>query len=102
VDPFKPYEPRARKPVAARMTQDGAEALALKALTHVLADQDLLERFVQLTGCGADDIKARLGEAAFLGAVLDFLLGDDAATIAFAESEKIPPEAPMLARGLLP
>lgn len=79
-----------------------AEAIALKAVAFVAADEDLLPRFVSLTGAGAEDLKARLADPAFLGGVMDFVLGDEATAVAFAESEGLSPEALVLARARLP
>lgn len=98
MDPFKPYQPRSRPLAPPKLTRDDAAAVALKALAFVAADDVLLSRFVALTGCGLDDIKTRMADEGFLGAVLDFLLGDDAAVVAFAASEGLAPETPMLAR----
>ncbi|MGE5475484.1 MAG: DUF3572 domain-containing protein [Bacteroidales bacterium] len=98
MDPFKPYQPKARQPAPPKLGFEEAQAVALKALTYVAGDDALLSRFVALTGCGVDDIKARLADAAFLGAVLDFLLADEASLLAFAEAEGMAPETPMLAR----
>lgn len=98
MDPFKPYQPR--KPVAAppKLGVEDAQAVALKALTFLAGDEALLSRFVTLTGCGLDDIKARLADNGFLAAVLDFLLADEPSLLAFAEAEGLAPETPMLAR----
>ena len=48
------------------------------------------------------ELKAGLGQPAFLGAVLDHLLGDEALLLAFAEAVGIAPELPAAARRLLP
>ena len=53
-------------------------------------------------GAGPADVRARAGEPEFLGFVLDFLLTEEAALVAFARAENIRPEAPMLARAALP
>lgn len=79
-----------------------AGTLALKAVAFVAADEGLLPRFVALTGCGSEDLKARLIDPAFLGGVLDFVLGDEPTAAAFAEAEGLPPEALMQARARLP
>ena len=47
-------------------------------------------------------MRGRLTDRSFLGSVLDFILGDEPTTIAFAESLSMPPEVPMLARAKLP
>lgn len=90
-----------RRP-AARVAAPDAEVLALRALAHIAGDERLLERFVALTGCGADDLRARAGEPAFLGAVLDFLLEDEPSVVAFAAAAGLAPEDVLRARAKLP
>lgn len=101
MDPFKPYIPRNRL-VPPKLDRDGAEAVALRALAHILADPARTERFLQLTGCGPEAIRANAAEPGFLGAVLDFLLADEPCLLAFAEAEGIAPETPGMARSRLP
>ena len=81
---------------------EDAQAVALQALAHIAGDEELLSRFVALTGCGADEIRSRIADDGFLGGVLDFILGDEATLIAFAEATGLPPETPMAARARLP
>jgi len=97
MDPFKPYQPKAKKP-----TEGDAQAVALRAVAYIVADEVQLSRFVGLTGCGAEELRHRLGDPAFLGAVLDFILGDEATTIAFAGHEGFTPETTASVRALLP
>ncbi|NFV79525.1 DUF3572 domain-containing protein [Magnetospirillum aberrantis] len=98
MDPFKPYQPKSRPIAPAKLTAEDAQAVALKALTFVAGDESLLSRFVALSGCGFDDIKARLADIGFLAGVLDFMLADEQAVLAFAEAEGMSPETPMQAR----
>ena len=100
-DPFKPYQPRP-KTASSKLTVVDAEMVALKAVAWIAADDDVLSRFVSLTGCDADDLRSRISEHAFLGAILDFLLGDNSLVIAFTERVGMTPETPMLARVKLP
>lgn len=102
MDPFKPYQPKARLRTPPRLGAEDAQAVALKALAFIAGDDALMSRFVALTGCGLEDIKARMADNGFLGAVLDFLLADEPSLLAFAEAEDLAPETPMLARRLLP
>ena len=97
MDPFKPYQPKAKKP-----NVEDAQTVALRAVAFIAGDDDLLADFAALSGCGADDLRQRLAEPAFLGAVLDFILGDEATTIAFAKHEGFAPENTAQARMLLP
>lgn len=102
MDPFKPYQPRKISASPPKLSVDDADSVALKAVAFIAADHDLLARFVGLTGCGLDDLRARITDRMFLGAVLDFVLGDEGTVVAFAEHEGFSPETPMLARAKLP
>ena len=79
-----------------------AEVVAIRALGYIAADETLFERFLALTGFGAEDIRERVTDPGFLGGVLDFLLGDERLVIAFAEASDLAPEVPMMARRKLP
>lgn len=86
-----------------KLGRQDAEAVALRALAHVAADPALLDRFVALTGCPADDFRHRVEDPCFLGAVLDFVLEDgDGTVLAVAQAAKIAPEAMVAIRALLP
>lgn len=76
--------------------------MALQALAAIVADEDLLLRFLALTGSGPDDLRQRIADADFLGAVLDFVLWDDAMVQKVAEAAGVTPEAVMIARAKLP
>ena len=52
--------------------------------------------------CGLDEIRQGVTNAAFLGGVLDFILGDEPTRMAFVEAAEITPEAPAAARAKLP
>ncbi|HCX66155.1 DUF3572 domain-containing protein [Parvibaculum sp.] len=84
------------------MTRDEAELLAIRALGHIAADEDLLGDFLALSGLSVDELRSRAGEAEFLGAILDFLLSDEARLLAFCESEELDPRLPGRARVALP
>ncbi len=81
---------------------EAAEILALKALSWLVANDELRPVFLGATGVGEDDIRARAGDPAFLGSVLDFLMLDDAWIIAFCDADRVAYEHPMLARAALP
>ncbi len=80
----------------------GAEALAAEALAFVAEEPDRLGRFLALSGLSPESLRRRIGEPAFLGGVLDFLLGDEALLVAFAERQGLAPGLPAIARRLLP
>ena len=103
MDPFKPYTPTKRPaPGPSIHSAEDAQTVALKAIAFIAADEDLLSRFVALTGCGIDEIKSRIADPAFLGGVLDFILADEPTLLAFAEAEQLAPDTPMAARHKLP
>lgn len=82
--------------------QAEAEALALRALGWMAADPDLTGAFLAAAGAGPGDLRARAADPEFLGFVLDFLLSDEPALIAFAAAEGVKPDVPMRARAALP
>lgn len=84
------------------MVQGEAETLAAQALGWMAGDADLLGRFLALSGAAAADLRPRAAEPEFLGFVLDFLLADEAALIAFAAAKGVRPEQVARARASLP
>jgi hypothetical protein len=102
MDPFKPYVPSPRAAVPPALSVEDAQAVALKAVAFIAADDDLLARFTALSGCGLDDIRQRIADAAFLGGVLDFVLADETTLLALVEAMELAPQTPMMARAKLP
>ncbi len=81
---------------------DRAEVLSLKALSWLAANEELLPVFLGASGASLSDLRDRVQDPAFLGAVLDFLLMDDAWVVAFCDSESIAYTALVEARAALP
>ncbi|MEO1724986.1 MAG: DUF3572 domain-containing protein [Pseudomonadota bacterium] len=84
------------------MTPDAAEGLAAEALAWMAADADLVGRFLAASGAAPGDLSAAVRDPAFLGFVLDFLLGDEESVTAFAATVGRPPEDLLRARAALP
>ncbi|MBM1634167.1 DUF3572 domain-containing protein [Sulfitobacter mediterraneus] len=84
------------------LSVDAAEILALRALAWLAANDDLLTTFLGSTGASEADLRERAGDPVFLGAVLDFLMMDDAWVIGFCDSAAIPYDQLMQARMALP
>lgn len=82
--------------------QDSAELLALRALTWLTGNEDVLPVFMNASGLAPDDLARGARDPAFLGSVLDFLLMDDAWIMAFCDAHGLRYEAPMQARQALP
>lgn len=75
-----------------------AEALALRALTWTLSEEDRAQRLLALTGLTADHIRAKIGDPALLSAVIKFLEAYEPDLIACAEGIQCTPEELVTAR----
>ncbi|MEL6197256.1 MAG: DUF3572 domain-containing protein [Pseudomonadota bacterium] len=84
------------------MTEAEAERVAIAALTHLAAEPERIGAFLTAAGAAPGDLRDRATDPAFLGFVLDFLLGDEDSVIAFAEETGMAPEIVMQARRALP
>ncbi len=81
--------------------QIDAATVALAALGWTLGDDDRAARLVALTGLAPGDLRARLGEAAVLAAVLAFLEAHEPDLIACAEATGNTPARLVAARAAL-
>mgnify|MGYP001362916808 FL=1 len=72
--------------------QERAEILALQALAFIASDEELLSRFIALTGMNVDGLKAAAAETGTLIAVMDFIMFDDNLIVRFAEFVKLGPD----------
>lgn len=82
--------------------QENAETIAINALGWLAGNDDLLPVFLGASGASVDDLKARAGDAEFLGSVLDFILMDDAWIVGFCDAQGLAYDTPMQARAALP
>ena len=82
--------------------QDFAENLALQALAWLAGQDEAFNAFMAQSGTDVAEVRARAAEPEFLGAVLDYLLSDEATLLAFCADAGLRPETPMQARALLP
>ena len=88
--------------IGSTMGREEAETLALKALGWMAREDDLMRVFLGSAGMSSGDLATQAGNPEMLAAVLDFLLLDDTWVQGFAEAAGYPPEAPMMARSVLP
>ena len=79
-----------------------AETIALKALEFLLDNEGLKTEFLSISGLSAEDITSEFKNPEFLGGVLDFLLQNELALIAFCDKIGIKPEEPLKQRYSLP
>ncbi len=83
------------------MTANDAEALALRAVAYLAADQKRLSRLMALAGLAPPDLYERLESRIFLTGILDFVLGDEAMVLDFASEAGLPPDSVGRARARL-
>ena len=79
-----------------------ATTLAIRGLAFLASDEDVLGRFLGTTGLAVDELGARAEDPVLLGAVLDFLLGDEPLLLRFCTEVDCAPELPARARAKLP
>jgi hypothetical protein len=82
--------------------QESAHVIALQALAWIVSDDDRLAGLMAESGIDPSSLREKAGESEVLGAVLDHLLRDDQAVMAFCDAQGLPYTAPMSARALLP
>ena len=84
------------------ISSEFAQTVGLRAVGWLAGNDDLLPVFLGATGASEAEFRAGVADPAFQGAVLDFILMDDAWVAAFCEAAALDPGVPMEARALLP
>ena len=100
-DPESQPQNVARMKTHERMSHDTAETLALKGLAYLMSLSDDRDRFLALSGVDPADLHDRAGDPELLGAVLDFLLGNEQLLTEFCDGESLPSRDIHLARHVL-
>lgn len=72
--------------------------MALLALAAALSDERRAKRFLDLTGIGTDELRARAAEPALLAALIRFLEAHEPDLLVVAEAMGVKPEALVTAR----
>lgn len=80
--------------------EQGAE-LAIFALNFLASDTERLDRFLSLSGLGPHNLREAAAEPTFLGAVLEYVAGDEPLLLLFAESVGVDPTRVTAARDAL-
>jgi hypothetical protein len=83
------------------LTREDAEALALAALEFLGQHGERIGRFLSLSGLEPGSLRQAATEPGFLPGVLDYVAGDEALLVAFAEAAGMAPERVGEARHLL-
>ncbi len=84
------------------MNRDTAETIGLKALGFLAETPDGLSRLLDISGIDVATLRSRAAEPEVLGAVLDFLLTDDALVQDFCKGESLDVRDVHRARHALP
>jgi len=83
------------------MTPEKAEILALEALGWLAGEPDSIQRFLDLSGSSAAELRQAAAEPGTGLAVLDFLLGHEDLLLKFCESAGLEPRQVHAARQAL-
>ncbi len=78
-----------------------AELTAIAGLRFLGADEQLLSRFIALSGIDPAQLREAASSPAFLAGVLDFFIAHEPTLLQFAEAVEIDPQAIVAARDLL-
>jgi hypothetical protein len=65
-------------------TEEAAQLLAIEALSFLASDPERLERFMDLSGLSAENLRAAATTPGFFLAILDYVAGDESLLVAFA------------------
>jgi hypothetical protein len=79
-------------------TNHDSVALALRALAATLSDERRARRFLDLTGIGTDELRARAEDPSLLAALIRFLEAHEPDLIVVAEEVDAAPDALVRAR----
>jgi hypothetical protein len=75
-----------------KLDQQGAESVAIQALTHLAQDPERLGRFLSETGIEPSEIRVAAGQPGFLLAVLEHFCADESYLLAYTANSRISPE----------
>ena len=84
------------------VSRDSAETLGLQAVAWLASNDELLPVFLGATGASESDFRSGLEDPGFQGAVLDFILMDDAWIRQFCDAQGLAYDLPARARAALP
>ena len=80
------------------MNEEQAKVVALQALTYLVGDEQVLRRFMALSGVDLSDLRSRADDPGMLTGVLDFFLGFEPQLLEMCEATGLSAKAPAQAR----
>lgn len=84
------------------MEKSAAETVALQALRFIVAEDDRLSAFLNITGLDEAALMSGAGDSSFLAGILDYILASEPLLIEFCQEETIPFDMPLRARNAFP
>ena len=84
-----------------RITRDEAEAVALSALSYITTHEEVLGRFLSMSGLEPGTIRHAAASPGFLAAILDYVASDEPLLLALAKELDARPERIMEAHRTL-
>jgi len=81
--------------------REGAETLAITALSFLASEPERFDRFLSLTGIGPGDVREAAQEPHFLAGVLEHISSDEQMLVEFAQHAEIKPAEVEHARAAL-
>ena len=84
-----------------KMDDEQAKIVALQALTYLVGEQQVLQRFIDLSGVDLSDLRSRVDDPGMLAGVLEFFLGFEPQLLEMCEATGLSAEAPAQARSCL-
>ncbi|MEX3009307.1 DUF3572 domain-containing protein [Hoeflea sp. TYP-13] len=67
-------------------------ALGIDILTWIASNDDLMMRFLALSGLSADNLREAATEPGFLAGVVGFLMGHEPTLMAYCDDREVDPE----------
>ena len=84
-----------------KMNDEQAKIVALQALAYLVDEQQVLQRFIDLSGVDLSDLRSRADDPGMLAGVLEFFLGFEPQLLEMCAATGLPAEAPAQARRCL-
>lgn len=74
------------------LDQEGAEGVAIQALTHMAQDTEIITDFYAISGIQPDEMRTAASTPGFFAGVLDFICAREDRLIAFTVDSGLTPE----------
>jgi hypothetical protein len=84
-----------------RVTREEAESIALAAFSYITSNEEVLGRFLAVSGLRPDTIRSAAASPGFFAAILDYVASDEPLLIALAKELNTKPERIMEAHWTL-